>query len=116
MNPTHDWHVGTDGMELTIRRDEEDTVGVHLGHENIDDHHGTTVVTSRLLEMIDTVQPGAVREWAASLPPTDEEVEAAAWAICRLQDDGYEPTEDHPCKACTEAARAALTAAREAQR
>ncbi|MFE5777095.1 hypothetical protein [Brachybacterium sp. NPDC056505] len=55
-------------------------------------------------------------EWAVSQPVTDEEVRAAAWAICRLQDDGYEPTEDHPCKACTEAARAALTAAREAQR
>ena len=55
MNPTHDWHVGTDGMELVIRRDEEDTVSIHLGHENIDDAHATIILTSRLLEMIETV-------------------------------------------------------------
>lgn len=48
--------------------------------------------------------------------PTDAEVLAAAWAICRLQDDGNEPTEDHPCGACAESARAALSAARAARR
>lgn len=48
--------------------------------------------------------------------PTDAEVLAAAWAICRLQDDGYEPTEGLPCGACTESARAALSAARAARR
>ena len=63
MNPTHDWHVGTDGMELIVRRDSPTSVGVHLGHENIDDQHSTTVITSRLLEMIDTVQPAAVRAY-----------------------------------------------------
>ena len=63
MNPTHDWHVGTDGMELMIRRDSPDSVGVLLGHEDIDDQHHTIVITSRLLEMIDTVQPGAVRAY-----------------------------------------------------
>ena len=63
MNPTHDWHTGTDGMELMIRRDEDDSVGVILGHENIDNAHSTLIVTSRLLEMIDTVQPGAVRAY-----------------------------------------------------
>ena len=59
-------------------------------------------------------------EWArthlAAQEPTDAEVLAAALAICRLQDDGYEPTEDHPCGACTESARAALLAARAARR
>ena len=59
-------------------------------------------------------------EWArthlAQQEPTDAEVLAAALAICRLQDDGYEPTEDHPCGACTESARAALLAARAARR
>lgn len=63
MNPTHDWHVGTDGMELMIRRDESDSVGVMLGHQDIDDQHNTTIITTRLLEMIDTVQPGAVRAY-----------------------------------------------------
>ena len=59
MTPTHDWHI-CDGLELVIRRDEADSVGIHLGHEGMDDAHSTTVITSRLLEMIDTVQPGAV--------------------------------------------------------
>lgn len=62
MNPTHDWHIA-DGMELMIRHDESDSVGVMLGHEDIDDQLSTTVITSRLLEMIDTVQPGAVRAY-----------------------------------------------------
>lgn len=65
MNPTHDWHVGTDGMELMIRRDESDSVGVMLGHENIDDQRSTTIITSRLLEMIDTVQPDAIAAYRA---------------------------------------------------
>ncbi|UQN29465.1 hypothetical protein [Brachybacterium kimchii] len=73
MNPTHDWQIDTHSMELVIRRDEEDSIGVHLGHDNMDDAHATTILTSRLLEMIETVQPGAVRAWAASLPPTDAE-------------------------------------------
>lgn len=65
MPATHDWHIDTDGMELVIRRDEEDSVGVHLGHENIDNAHGTTIVTTRLLEMIEAVQPGALRPYLA---------------------------------------------------
>ena len=58
----------------------------------------------------------AARARLAAQEPTDAEVLAAAWAICRLQDDGYEPAEDHPCGACAESARAALSAARAARR
>lgn len=66
MNPTHDWHVGTDGQELLIVRYEEDTVGVHLGPEHIDiARESTTLLTSRLLAMIDTVQPGAIAAYRA---------------------------------------------------
>lgn len=106
--PTHDWHVGTDGMELLIRRDEADSVGVHVGHENIDDAHATTIITSRLLEMIDAVQPGAVRDHLREQEPTDAEVEAAAHAL--HEDMGGMPDEFEHMH--IEAARAALTAAR----
>lgn len=65
MNPTHDWHVGTDGMELVIRRDEAGIVGVSLGRENMDDAHATIITASRLLEMIDTMQPDAIAAYRA---------------------------------------------------
>lgn len=60
MNPTHDWQIDTRSMELVIRRDEVDSVGVSLGHDSIDDAHSTTIITSRLIEMILTVQPDAL--------------------------------------------------------
>lgn len=86
---TRDWHIGTDGMELRIRRDEEDTVGVSLGHENIDDAHATTILSSRLLEMIDSVSPGAARahlaeqEPALRLPDESEMEVVGEWLVIR---------------------------------
>lgn len=57
----HDWHVDTDGLELLIRRDEADSLAVSLGHENIDDKRGTTIVATRLVEMIEVVAPDAFK-------------------------------------------------------
>lgn len=123
MNPTHDWHIA-DGMELMIRRDESDSVGVMLGHEDIDDVHSTLIVTSRLLEMIDTVQPGAVRAYLEQQEPTDAEVRAlgrglneAGWTCHEGGDNPgfYDECED--CRrVCDDLARAALSAARAARR
>lgn len=58
---THDWHIGTDGLELLIRRDEADSLAVSLGHENIDDKRVTTIVATRLVEMIEVVAPDAFK-------------------------------------------------------
>lgn len=101
MNPTHDWHIGTDGMELLIRRDEAHTVGVHLGHENMDDAHATRIVTSRLLEMIDTVHPGAVRAYLAAQDPTEAELDAAYAAFVAHSGPGRFINEFHE-SCCTE--------------
>lgn len=83
MNPTHDWHVGTDGMELMVVRAEQDSVAVFLGPEANDplDRESTQIITSRLLEMIDTVQPGAVRAYLAEQEPPDAVVEGVARAL-----------------------------------
>lgn len=71
---THDWHIGTDGLELLIRRDEAHTLAVSLGHENIDDKHVTTILATRLVEMIESVAPDAfeyhdARVRAEAAPP-----------------------------------------------
>ncbi|UEJ82664.1 hypothetical protein Bra3105_17840 [Brachybacterium halotolerans subsp. kimchii] len=99
-------------MSITDRARAEAEDAATIAHSPIRREDGTTYDSDEHIAYRRGFVTGA--EWAASLPPTDEEVREAAGALWLHSEEPG--TFDEASEDWTKLARIALTAAREAQR